>query len=90
MGGTSMNDRADAESASVRYRSYVIQTGDDLAVPIPAELVQRAGLTAGSVVHLEETRDGVLLSTPDISEALDVSAQVARRFSRALRELGDA
>lgn len=65
------------------------QMGGSIGTTLPKELAERFHLQAGDELIAIETADGILLTPfdPDVSEALEIGAEVQARYRNALREL---
>lgn len=65
------------------------QMGGSIGITLPRELAERFHLQAGDDLIAIETADGILLTPfdPDVSDALEIGAEVQARYRNALREL---
>ena len=65
------------------------QAGGSISAILPKSLVDRYKLKVGEKVFLRETDEGVLITPydPDVSEALEITANMSRTYRNALREL---
>jgi antitoxin MazE len=74
----------------MRVRETVIRPiGNSAGVTIPKETLERYDLAPGDKILLQETADGILLSSydPQFEEVMAVARDIGKRYRNALREL---
>lgn len=74
----------------MRVRETVIRPiGNSAGVTIPKEILERYDLAPGDKILLQETVDGILISSYDplFEEAMAVARDIGKRYRNALREL---
>jgi antitoxin MazE len=74
----------------MRVRETIIRPiGNSAGVTIPKETLERFDLAPGDKVLLQETADGILISSydPQFEEVMAVARDIGKRYRNALREL---
>lgn len=63
--------------------------GNSVGVVLPREVLARLKVQEGDVLHVVETRDGVILTplNPQVAEQVRIGRDVMRRFRDTLRTL---
>ena len=63
--------------------------GNSVGVVLPRDVLARLKVDAGDVLHVVETRDGIILTPldPDVAEQVRIGRDVMHRFRDTLRIL---
>ena len=74
----------------MRVRETVIRPiGNSAGVTIPKETLERYDLAPGDKILLQETSDGILLSSydPQFAKVMALARECGKKYRNALREL---
>ena len=65
------------------------RVGNSVGITFPKDVLARHGLAEGSVMHVVETSDGLLLTPydPHFAEVIEAYEEVEEQYKNAFREL---